>query len=267
MTSQLTKHPGTDHFPIWSPDGADVAYTRFRDTDRESTKCGLMGRRPSESLSRRTLTLGLTLGCSIGDATLLWLRRNRNQPSILELWALPLSGDRKPFLYLPRFRMSGPAALSPNGRWLAYGTNDGGVEQVIVQSFPDPSKVVTRFPPRAGPIHVGVVADGSSSTSIRHRRLIAVSVSTDGPFKVQQTTELFTAPSPVVRCGAARGAFSVQRIFHGLSQPAPNQPCPELDDGTEVTWKRQPNSLYRGRRNQRTVYQENPAGTSGEFSV
>ncbi len=34
VPSQLTKHPGTDHVPIWSPDGADVAYTRFRSTDQ-----------------------------------------------------------------------------------------------------------------------------------------------------------------------------------------------------------------------------------------
>ena len=34
VTSQLTKHPDTDHVAIWSPDGADVAYTRFRGTDQ-----------------------------------------------------------------------------------------------------------------------------------------------------------------------------------------------------------------------------------------
>ena len=31
VLSQLTKRPRTDHFPIWSPDGGAVAYTRFRE--------------------------------------------------------------------------------------------------------------------------------------------------------------------------------------------------------------------------------------------
>ena len=105
---------------------------------------------------------------------------------------------------------------------------------MIVQSFPDPSQSRHQISSKGG-------SDPRWSRNGRElfyidpvQRLIAVSVLTDGPFKVQQTTELFTAPSPVVRCGARRGSFSVQRIFHGLSQPAPDQPCSELDDRIEV---------------------------------
>ena len=105
---------------------------------------------------------------------------------------------------------------------------------MIVQSFPDRSQSRHQISSKGG-LNPRWSRNGRELFYIDSvQRLIAVSVLTDGPFKVQQTTELFTAPSPCVRCGAARGAFSVQRIFHGLSQPAPNQPCPELDDGTEV---------------------------------
>ena len=71
ITSRLTKHPDTDHVAIWSPDGADVAYTRFRGTDQGIYQMRADGRRPSESLSRSTLNLGRTLLCAIGEASLL----------------------------------------------------------------------------------------------------------------------------------------------------------------------------------------------------
>ncbi len=139
VTSQLTKHPDTDHFAIWSPDGAYVAYHGFRATrTRESTKCGLMGRRPSESLSRRTLTLGLTLLRAIGDATLLCSDGIRNRHRLGPVGAPTIGRPKAVPLSASFFVSSGPAVLSPNGRWLAYSANEGGVDQVIVQSFPDP---------------------------------------------------------------------------------------------------------------------------------
>ena len=87
------------------------------------------------------------------------------------------------------------AALSPNGRWLAYVTNDSGVDQVIVQSFPDPLKGRHQISSKGGaqPRWSRNGRDLFYIDSVQ--MLIAVSVSTDGPFKVQQTTELFTVPS------------------------------------------------------------------------
>ena len=31
------------------------------------------------------------------------------------------------------------ARVSPDGRWIAYSTNDSGMYQIVVQSFPDPN--------------------------------------------------------------------------------------------------------------------------------
>jgi len=146
-------------------------------------------------------------------------RRARNWTAILELWAVPLSGDRTPFLYLPH--VSGTAALSPNGRWLAYSTSDGGVNQVIVQSFPDSSQGRHQISSKGG-------SDPLWSRNGRElfyidsgQRLIAVSVLTDGPLKVQGTTELFNVPSPLydVAPGGDRFLFNVSST--ALANPAP----------------------------------------------
>ena len=205
ITSPLTRHPNTDHVAIWSPDGANVAYTRFGSTDQGIYQMRADGATPERILVPIDPEPGANTFVRDWGGEFVVFRRARNGTSntsrpafqssqILELWALPLSGDRKPFLYLPR--VSGTAALSPNGRWLAYVTNDSGVDQVIVQPFPDPLK---------GRRHQISSKGGADPRWSRNGRdlfyidsvqmLIAVSVSTDGPFKVQQTTELFTVPS------------------------------------------------------------------------
>ena len=113
ITSPLTKHPGTDHGAIWSPDGAYVAYTRFRGTDQGIYQMRADGATPERVLVPIDLNLGLTLSCAIGDATLLCSDGAETSAAIVsgELWAVPLSGDRTPFLYLPR--VSGNSGALP----------------------------------------------------------------------------------------------------------------------------------------------------------
>ena len=56
-----------------------------------------------------------------------------------ELWVMPRFGDRKPFRF-GSAPFGGHAALSPNGRWIAYTSDESGENQVLVQSFPDAAR-------------------------------------------------------------------------------------------------------------------------------
>jgi hypothetical protein len=55
-----------------------------------------------------------------------------------DVWALPLEGERKPFhvVQTPFFDFS--PRLSPDGRWLAYYSNESGRFEVYVTTFPTP---------------------------------------------------------------------------------------------------------------------------------
>ena len=53
-----------------------------------------------------------------------------------DLWLLPLDGDRKPRLYLQTSFYENQGQFSPDGRWMAYSSDESGQFQVYVQPTP-----------------------------------------------------------------------------------------------------------------------------------
>ena len=58
-------------------------------------------------------------------------------PRTSDVWILPLFGDRKPFPLVHSDYLEGEAVFSPDGRWIAYTTDDSGQPNVFVQPFPE----------------------------------------------------------------------------------------------------------------------------------
>jgi hypothetical protein len=57
----------------------------------------------------------------------------------IDIWVLPLFGNRKPFPYVQTEFQEIRPRLSPDGRWLAYQSNESKrVEEAYVVSFPQP---------------------------------------------------------------------------------------------------------------------------------
>ena len=53
-----------------------------------------------------------------------------------DLWLLPLNGDRKPVPYLQTTFAEAFARFSPDGKWMAYQSNESGRFEVYVQTVP-----------------------------------------------------------------------------------------------------------------------------------
>jgi hypothetical protein len=74
-----------------------------------------------------------------------------------DLWIVPLSSTEKPYVFAgSRFNEAG-GAFSPDGRWIAYSSNQSGRDEIYVKRFPDngsqPIPISTaeaRNPPGAG---------------------------------------------------------------------------------------------------------------------
>ena len=53
-----------------------------------------------------------------------------------DLWALPLFGDRKPLPVARTTASELAPRVSPDGRWIAYQSNESGRAEIYVQPFP-----------------------------------------------------------------------------------------------------------------------------------
>jgi eukaryotic-like serine/threonine-protein kinase len=53
-----------------------------------------------------------------------------------DLWLLPMEGDHKPIPYLQTPFNEANAQFSPDGKWMAYSSNESGSPQVYVQPIP-----------------------------------------------------------------------------------------------------------------------------------
>jgi eukaryotic-like serine/threonine-protein kinase len=135
-STRLTFNPSDDYFPVWSPDGSQIVFASSRDGS-----FGLYQKPASGAGSE-----GPLLKSSIDIAPYSWssdgrfiVYRGLSSKGRTEVWVLPLSGDRKPFPFLQseELNQSGPR-LSPDGRWLAYYSNESGGFEVYVQTFPKP---------------------------------------------------------------------------------------------------------------------------------
>ncbi|HEX4946418.1 MAG TPA: protein kinase [Blastocatellia bacterium] len=136
--TRLTFNPGTDTYPIWSPDGGHVAFA--------SNRAGFWGIYRARGDGREELLLK-------GDQQLLltsdWssdgqfiVYRRAQEKTRLDLEVLPLFGDRQPRPYLAMPFDESYGNVSPDGRWLAYQSNNSGHYEIFVQSFPEPGRQI-----------------------------------------------------------------------------------------------------------------------------
>jgi Tol biopolymer transport system component len=138
LMTKLTFDNQRDKYPVWSPDGQRIVYTSDRvDGIPQIYRKGVSGAGVEERL---TDSPG-------GKITMDWSRDGRYvlyreiaAGTGMDLWALPMNGgERKPIpLAVSRFNEGG-GRFSPDGKWLAYNSNETGMAQVYVQPFPPPS--------------------------------------------------------------------------------------------------------------------------------
>lgn len=72
----------------------------------------------------------------IGHATAVSSSREEMMQEPISIWLLPLFGDKKPVPYLRTEFNERTAKLSPDGRWLAYASDETNRYEIYVNSFP-----------------------------------------------------------------------------------------------------------------------------------
>jgi serine/threonine protein kinase len=128
---------GSCQFAVWMPQGEGVVYRRTWKGFRNLFSLRLDGSGQEEQL-----TEGENLQHPYSVSTDgRWLAYGEIDPVTgQDLWVLPLEGDgtAEVFLNTPFDEMR--AQFSPNGRWLAYTSNETGQDEIWVRPFPGPGE-------------------------------------------------------------------------------------------------------------------------------
>ena len=112
-----------------------------------------------------------------------------NPKTAEDLWVLPLEGNRKPRLWLQTSFGEVQPSLSPDGRWLAYVSDESRQNEVYVQSFPDRGERIQISD------HGGMAPmwaqNGRELYYFADDRLMAIPVTTGDQFKAGKPAVLF----------------------------------------------------------------------------
>jgi Tol biopolymer transport system component len=138
---------GHTNAPVWSPDASFIAYSMQSSITEVRPPGAPAGTDATDGLYRvRTDGTGepeqLLKEAAIpsdwtGDDSIVFERQDPKTG--WDLWRLALSGDRKPVpLYFNTPFDERHARVSPNGRWIAYSSNESRTTQVYVRSLVTP---------------------------------------------------------------------------------------------------------------------------------
>ena len=133
--TRLTEISGTVPWLIWTPDGKRLTFPSLAGGAMDLYWMSADGSGIPERLIRGEIYLwpgswspdGRVLAFTEVDPTTGW-----------DIWVLEIEGDRKarPFLQTPS--NEGGAVFSPDGRWLAYQSDEAGRAEIYVRPFPGP---------------------------------------------------------------------------------------------------------------------------------
>jgi Tol biopolymer transport system component len=132
--TRLTFGPVSNTLPVWSPNGKWIAYNSSRNGHAQLYRKPADGSGAEELLINDAEVVRPTDWSQDGQY-LIYTRGALGNNS--EIWALPLEGERKPWLVVPHpaNSFSAQGRLSPDGHWLAYASTESGTQEVYVVAF------------------------------------------------------------------------------------------------------------------------------------
>jgi Tol biopolymer transport system component len=134
VPNRFTFDPAIEYDAIWSPDGSQIV---FRSTRKGSAD---LFRKPANGTAEEQPLLitpqnKSSLDWSQDGRFLLYCVQNPKTAS--DIWALPMTGERKPFAVLESNFDEIEGQFSPDGRWLAYASNESGRYEIYIRTFPE----------------------------------------------------------------------------------------------------------------------------------
>jgi Tol biopolymer transport system component len=148
ILSTLTPEPGSYFVSVWSPDSRRIAFTRFAEDMPVLSVKNADGSGEIERLTEPIQDAQFPNAWSPDGKTILYTvaytadRGPKRKLASTDLWLVTSGDPRSARLWFESpFRETG-GAFSPDGRWIAYVSDESGVQEVYVRPHPGPGASV-----------------------------------------------------------------------------------------------------------------------------
>jgi serine/threonine-protein kinase len=186
--------------PIWTPDGTRVTFASKNEDDQWMlTWKSADGSGPSEPFTEGTSNIPILTSWSPDGAVLAYMILDPVNGR--DIWMLPTEEGREPYPFLQSPHGEAHAMFSPDGRFVAFTSNESGRDEIYVQPFPGSGgKWSVSTDGGAQPVWA---KDGRELYYRHDNQLLAVTIETDPAIVVGQPSVLFEGN---YHWGAAAGA-------------------------------------------------------------
>jgi Tol biopolymer transport system component len=130
VMTRLTFDPGTESYPVWSPDSRHIVFAASRDGSSDLYRKEAAAGGADQRLTREPGVKAATDWSPDGR----FILYRTTEPAGFELRTLDLQNGRTS----PAFQSAkgiSSARFSPDGKWIAYASNESGRVEVYVQAF------------------------------------------------------------------------------------------------------------------------------------
>jgi eukaryotic-like serine/threonine-protein kinase len=134
-STRLTFGPYSQASPVWSPDGKTIFYSSGAGFPHIRAKAA-DGSAPERVVTEGDDTVEIPASFSPDGRYLVYERRAPKSEIGFHIWALPLFGDGKTFPIVQSAFEERFPSISPDGKWMAYQTNESGRWEICITAFP-----------------------------------------------------------------------------------------------------------------------------------
>ena len=135
--TRLTFDPGLERLPLWTPDGRRIAYSSQRGASSGAPHLSWQAADGTGQVEQLTESASVqvfpTSFSPDGKQLMFWEETSSTGDDIA---ILPLEGERRAAPLIKTMFDEQNAEVSPDGRWVAYQSNESGEYEVYVRPFP-----------------------------------------------------------------------------------------------------------------------------------
>ena len=133
--TRFTFSQSVNHYPVWSPDGSRIAFDTNRNGPSDIFMKSFEGSGEERSVLASEVAKSPT-DWSPDGSTLVFERLDPRTK--YDLWRLSLKAGGSPEPIVRSEASETDGRISPDGKWLAYASNESGTWEVYVTAFPGP---------------------------------------------------------------------------------------------------------------------------------